>query len=278
MKKVRLDRLLTNLGFFDSGEKAKRAVMAGLVTIDGKPRTKPGEQIPEDIAPGSIVVKGDPVPFVSRGGLKLDKALKVFDFPVAGLSFFDIGASTGGFTDCLLQNGAARVASIDVGYGQLAYTLRGDARVVNMERTNFRHLNPEDVPFIADATVMDVSFISILKLLDHIRAYTGPKARGAWLIKPQFEAGKGLVGKNGVIRDEKIHASVVTQTVRGIEAAGFSIKGMDYSPIRGPKGNIEFLVMTQKEEKDQTPSPFSDEAIKNTVAKAHRAFEKGDKS
>ena len=278
MKKVRLDRLLTNLGYFDSGEKAKRAVMAGLVTIDGKLKSKPGEQIPENINVDSIVVKGDPVPFVSRGGLKLDKALKVFDFPVAGLSFFDIGASTGGFTDCLLKHGAARVASIDVGYGQLAYNLRGDKRVVNMERTNFRHLSSSDVPYIADATVMDVSFISVLKLLDNIRAFTVAKAHGAWLIKPQFEAGKEMVGKNGVIRDEKVHTSVVIKTIRGIEKAGFSIVGMDYSPIRGPKGNIEFLVMTHKEECDDEFESFPDELIKNTVSKAHRAFEKGEKS
>ena len=278
MKKVRLDRLLTNLGYFDSGEKAKRAVMAGLVTIDGKLRTKPGEQIPEDIKTDRIAVKGDAVPFVSRGGLKLDKALKVFVFPVADLSFFDIGSSTGGFTDCLLKNGAARVASIDVGYGQLAYTLRSDERVINMERTNFRNLAPEDVPFIADATVMDVSFISILKLLDNIRAFTVPEAQGVWLIKPQFEAGKELVGKNGVIRDEKVHTSVVLKTVRGIEKAGFSIEAMDYSPIRGPKGNIEFLVMTKKEEIDHQFEPFSDELIKNKVSEAHKAFEKGEKS
>ncbi len=248
MKKVRLDKLLYDRGLFDSREQAKKAIMAGLITIGGQVHTKAGDQVDTALPTEAIVVKGDLFPYVSRGGLKLEKGIEVFDFETQGRTFLDVGASTGGFTDCLLQNGAKKVYAIDVGYGQLDWRLRNDERVVCMERTNFRYLTPDDLPELADASVMDVSFISILKLIPAIRTLTKADALGMWLIKPQFEAGKDKIGKNGVIRDPKVHEAVLTKTLEGIEAAGYQILGLDYSPIRGPKGNIEFLCFTQKRE------------------------------
>lgn len=244
--KERLDQKLVSLGLFDSREKAKRAIMAGEIAVDGVVRTKAGEQVPKALTKDNIAVRGGSHPFVSRGGFKLERGIKVFDFPVAGLRLLDIGASTGGFTDCLLSHGAAAVAAIDVGRGQLAWKLRNDPRVHVIERTNFRYTQAEDLPFIADGTVTDVSFISLLKILPAVRRCEKDGAKNIWLIKPQFEAGKDKIGKHGVVRDPAVHQQVLMKTADGIEAAGFAVLGLDYSPIRGPKGNIEFLVLTQK--------------------------------
>lgn len=271
MKKERLDKHLVDLGFFDSREKAKKAIMAGMVEIDGQCRTKAGDQVQADLEAAAITVKGDPVPYVSRGGLKLEKGLAVFDFPVEGRTFLDIGASTGGFTDCLLQNGAGKVIAVDVGYGQFDWSLRNDPRVVCMERTNFRYLTLEQIggeP--VDGTVMDVSFISIVKMLPVIYELTRDGGMGIWLIKPQFEAGREAVGKHGVVRDPAIHQRVIEQTVQAIAAQGFDLLGLDYSPVRGPKGNIEFLCWTRKGTGTEPPAMTVDEkAIAALVARAH---------
>lgn len=271
MKKERLDKHLVDLGFFDSREKAKKAIMAGMVEIDGQCRTKAGDQVQADLEAAAITVKGDPVPYVSRGGLKLEKGLAVFDFPVEGRTFLDIGASTGGFTDCLLQNGAGRVIAVDVGYGQFDWSLRNDPRVVCMERTNFRYLTLEQIggeP--VDGTVMDVSFISIVKMLPVIHGLTRDGGMGIWLIKPQFEAGREAVGKHGVVRDPAIHQRVIEQTVQAIAAQGFDLLGLDYSPVRGPKGNIEFLCWTRKGTgTEPTAMTVDEKAIAALVARAH---------
>ncbi|MEF9918419.1 MAG: TlyA family RNA methyltransferase, partial [Eubacterium sp.] len=186
MKKERFDKYLVDHDFFESREKAKQAIMAGLVTVNGQIKSKAGDQLSVDTDPSLVAVKGDLIPYVSRGGLKLEKGLEVFDFPVEKGTFIDIGASTGGFTDCLLQNGATKIYSVDVGYGQLDWKLRNDPRVVSMERTNFRNLEQDAITDVIDGTVMDVSFISITKLLDSIRLFLKDGGKGIWLIKPQF--------------------------------------------------------------------------------------------
>ncbi|SDX40507.1 TlyA family RNA methyltransferase [Eubacterium barkeri] len=275
MKKIRLDKCLWDLGLFDSREQAKKAIMAGLVAIDGQVHTKAGDQVPEDITMDQVVIKGNLFPYVSRGGLKLEKGIAIFPFPIQGRVFLDIGSSTGGFTDCLLQNGAQRVYAIDVGYGQLDWKLRNDDRVVCMERTNFRYLTPEDIGEIADATVMDVSFISILKLIPAIAGLTKEGSLGIWLIKPQFEVGKEKIGKNGVVREVKLHEEVLQTTLSGIMNAGYTIRGLDFSPIRGPKGNIEFLCFTQKGMAEDGILNW-DEVIKTVVADAHAAGRETD--
>ncbi|MGI6109134.1 MAG: TlyA family RNA methyltransferase [Eubacteriaceae bacterium] len=257
MKKERLDSFLTEHGFFSSREQAKKSILAGLVRIDNVPHTKAGEQIDLDLNPDRIFIKGQLCPYVSRGGFKLEKGLRVFDFPTEGLVFADVGASTGGFTDCLLQNGAARVYSIDVGYGQLDWKLRSDDRVVNLERTNFRNLEPGVIPEQVDGSVMDVSFISITKLLPKLREIMKPGAPGIWLIKPQFEAGREKVGKHGVVRDPAVHREVLEKTTAAVQQAGFTVIGLDRSPIKGPSGNIEFLCRVENTP-CENPADFSD--------------------
>jgi 23S rRNA (cytidine1920-2'-O)/16S rRNA (cytidine1409-2'-O)-methyltransferase len=240
--KERLDKLLVSLNYFDTRERAKKAIMAGLVQVNGHVKDKAGDLV--DTA-AEILVKGSTLPYVSRGGLKLEKGLAVFAMPTDGQTFIDIGASTGGFTDCLLQNGAKKVYAVDVGYGQLDWKLRNDPRVVSMERTNFRYLTDENIPEKVDGTVMDVSFISITKLIPAIKLFMKPEALGIWLIKPQFEAGRERIGKNGVVRDQRTHEDVIFEVVAEIENQGFEINGLDFSPIQGPKGNIEFLVFVK---------------------------------
>jgi len=270
MKKERLDKFLVDQGFFDSRERAKKAIMAGLVLVKEQTKTKAGEQIALETPLDQIIVKGNAIPFVSRGGLKLDKGLKVFDFPVKGLTFMDIGASTGGFTDCLLQNGAAKVMAIDVGYGQFDWKLRNDDRVVCRERTNFRLLKKDEHEKSVDGTVMDVSFISITKLLEPMRLFLKEGGLGIWLIKPQFEAGREKVGKRGVIKDPKVHKEVLENVLFAIQQAHFKICGLDYSPIKGPKGNVEFLCFVEKLPTDQMDQSDWSEEIKVLVAKVHQ--------
>lgn len=278
MKKERFDKYLVDHGFFDSREKAKKAIMAGLVTVSGQVKDKAGDQLPIDLNPAEIEVKGNPIPYVSRGGLKLEKGLVAFDFPVGKGVFLDIGASTGGFTDCLLQNGASKVYSIDVGYGQLDWKLRGDERVVSMERTNFRNLTADAIADPIDGTVMDVSFISITKLLATIRLFLKDGGKGIWLIKPQFEAGRDKIGKNGVVRDKKIHCEVLKNTLTKIMENHFKVLGLDFSPVQGPKGNIEFLCFVEKLPETETPEMENMAVlIDGVVENAHQNYRrKGD--
>ena len=238
MKKVRLDQLVFEQGFTDSRERAKTTIMSGLVFVNGQRADKPGMSVAED---AKIEVHGNALPFVSRGGYKLDKALKVFPIEATDKVCIDCGASTGGFTDVLLQHGAKKVYAVDVGYGQLAWKLRSDERVVNMERTNLRYVTSEQIPEALDLAVMDVSFISIRLVLPAVKALLKENADIVCLIKPQFEAGREEVGKKGVVRDEKVHESVVRGILDFAPTIGLSVAGLDYSPIKGPEGNIEYI-------------------------------------
>ncbi len=237
--KQRLDVLLVEQGYFDSREKAKAAIMAGLVWQGSERIDKAGTKVSRD-AP--ITVKGAPHPYVSRGGLKLEKAIRTFGIDLQGAVMLDIGASTGGFTDCALQHGAAFVYAIDVGYNQLDWSLRQDERVRVMERTNFRHLTPDrlDGPTPGFASI-DVSFISLKLILPVLAAMLAKDGKTVALIKPQFEAGREQVGKSGVVRDPKVHASVLRDVLRFADQMGFSLHGLTFSPITGGEGNIEFL-------------------------------------
>ena len=238
MKKVRLDQLLYDRGYTESRERAKTTVMSGLVFVNGQRVDKPGTAVDPEAA---IEVRGEAIPFVSRGGFKLDKALKVFPVDPAGKACIDCGASTGDFTDVLLQHGAAKVYAVDVGYGQLAWKLRTDPRVVNLERTNLRYVTEEQIPELLDLAVMDVSFISIRLVLPAVRALLKPGADLICLIKPQFEAGREEVGKKGVVRDEAVHARVIRDILDFAPGIGLSVMGLDFSPIKGPEGNIEYI-------------------------------------
>ena len=241
--KERLDVLLVKRGLAQSRERAKGAIMAGTVFVNGQRIDKPGTSVPED---AEIEIKGETLPYVSRGGLKLAKALEVFPVAVKGKVAVDVGASTGGFTDCLLQNGAGKVYAIDVGYGQLAWSLRQDSRVVVMERTNIRYVKPEQLDELADLAVIDVAFISLTKILHVVADLLIPQGEIIALIKPQFEAGRELVGKKGVVRDADVQASVINRILTFAEGIGLGTMGLTYSPITGPEGNIEFLVHWQK--------------------------------
>lgn len=238
MKGKRLDQRLFELGLAESREKAKATIMSGIVYVNGQKSDKPGTQVSDD---AEIVVRGNACPYVSRGGFKLAKALEVFPIEPAGKVCIDCGASTGGFTDVLLKNGAAKVYAVDVGYGQLAWQLRQDSRVVVMERTNARALTPDMFPESMDLGVMDVSFISIRLILPALHGLLKPGGEVVCLIKPQFEAGKADVGKKGVVRDKAVHERVLREMCEFFPTAGYTLLGLDYSPIRGPEGNIEYL-------------------------------------
>jgi 23S rRNA (cytidine1920-2'-O)/16S rRNA (cytidine1409-2'-O)-methyltransferase len=267
MKKERVDVLLVERGLFETREKAKAAVMAGLVLVGGERCDKPGTKIPEDTP---IAVKGEVHPYVSRGGLKLEKALQVFGIDLNGRVMMDIGASTGGFTDCALQHGARRVYAIDVGYGQLAWSLRQDERVVVMERTNFRHMDPDAFEHERpDAASIDVSFISLKLILPVLYRFLEPGGDVVALVKPQFEAGKENVGKNGIVRDPDIHEAVLVDIGQFAVSIGFSLHGLDYSPITGGEGNIEFLLHARKSEGGLTPDAWLQRAAE-VVSAAHR--------
>ena len=264
MKKVRLDQLLVDKGLAQSRERAKITIMEGSVFVDGQRVDKPGTAVdPEK----QIEVRGEQLAFVSRGGKKLEKALQVFPVVPAGKTCIACGASTGGFTDVLLQNGAKKVYAVDVGYGQLAWKLRTDARVVNMERTNLRYVTPEQIPEPLDLAVMDVSFISIRLVLPAVRELLKPDGEVICLIKPQFEAGRENVGKKGVVRDAAVHLAVLRQFQAFFPEAGFTLLGLDYSPIRGPEGNIEYLAWLKKGAHD---APELDASA--VVAASHKEF------
>lgn len=238
MSKKRLDQLLFERALAESRERAKALIMEGIVYVNGIKENKPGSQISEDSV---IEVKGNTLPYVSRGGLKLEKALSIFNVDPKGKKCIDCGASTGGFTDVLLQNGAALVYAVDVGYGQLAWKLRNDPRVINLERTNVRYIDHETVPDIIDLAVMDASFISIKLLLPAVSSLLSDDADLICLIKPQFEAGRERVGKKGVVRDRKTHIDVIKEIVEFAPSVGLYPCELDYSPIKGPEGNIEYL-------------------------------------
>lgn len=243
MKKVRLDQRVFELGFTESRERAKTTVMSGIVFVNGQRADKPGMPVDPD---ADIEVRGVALPFVSRGGFKLDKALKVFPIDPAGKHCIDCGASTGGFTDCLLQRGARHVWAVDVGYGQLAWPLRQDARVTVMERTNARSLTPEMFPAEMALAVMDMSFISLKLVLPAVRSLLCAQGQAVCLVKPQFEAGRDKVGKKGVVRDRGVHREVLENFLRDAADCGFAVLGMDFSPVRGPEGNIEYLAHLAK--------------------------------
>lgn len=243
MKKIRLDQLVFDLGLAESRERAKTTVMSGLVFVNGQRADKPGMQVSPDV---NVEVKGTALPYVSRGGLKLEKALKVFPVDVNGKVCIDCGASTGGFTDVLLKNGAAKVYSVDVGYGQLAWSLRNDERVVNMERTNIRYISSEQIPEPLDICVMDLSFISVKLVLPAVCALLKDDAQLVCLIKPQFEAGREEVGKKGVVRDKAVHLSVIESVLSFAPTVGMTVMGLDFSPIKGPEGNREYLCYMKK--------------------------------
>ena len=238
MKKVRLDQLVFDLGYTESRERAKTTIMSGLVFVNGQRADKPGTPVAPD---AKIEVRGEAIPFVSRGGFKLDKALQVFPIDPSGKSCIDCGASTGGFTDVLLQHGAAKVYAVDVGYGQLAWKLRNDPRVVNLERTNLRYVTAEQIPELLELAVMDVSFISIKLVLPAVKTLLVPGADLVCLIKPQFEAGRDEVGKKGVVRDSGVHCQVILGILDFAPQIGLSVMGLDFSPIKGPEGNIEYI-------------------------------------
>ena len=243
MKKIRLDQLVFDLGLAESKDRAKTTVMSGLVFVNGQRADKPGMQVSPDV---NVEVKGTALPYVSRGGLKLEKALKVFPIDVNGKVCIDCGASTGGFTDVLLKNGAAKVYSVDVGYGQLAWSLRNDERVVNMERTNIRYISSEQIPEPLDICVMDLSFISVKLVLPAVCALLKDDAQLVCLIKPQFEAGREEVGKKGVVRDKAVHLSVIESVLSFAPTVGMTVMGLDFSPIKGPEGNREYLCYMKK--------------------------------
>jgi len=243
MTKERIDKLVVDRGLAPSREKARALIMAGQVVVSDHVADKAGQMIPVD---AEVRLKGEPLPFVSRGGLKLQKALDEFAIDVTGLTALDVGASTGGFTDCLLQRGATKVYAVDVGYGQLAWKLREDPRVINMEKTNIRYLEPEALGAVPDLAVIDASFISLEKVLPAVLRLVKDDGIIVALIKPQFEVGKGEVGKGGVVRDEAKHRQVVEVVSDEATALGLSVRGVTESPITGPKGNREFLMVLDK--------------------------------
>lgn len=267
--KKRLDILVTERGLAESREKAKTLIMAGQVYVDGQKADKPGDTFSEDAA---VEVRGKGLPYVSRGGLKLEKAMREFGLQLQGRTCMDIGASTGGFTDCMLQNGAQRVYSVDVGYGQLAWSLRTDPRVVNLERTNARYLTREQVPEEIGFFSVDVSFISLALILPAVRPLLAEHGQAVCLIKPQFEAGREKVGKKGVVRDKAVHEEVIEKIRSFALENGFSVLGLTFSPVKGPEGNIEYLIYLERSEApsqgEQVPS------AQQVVEESHRALDR----
>ena len=267
--KKRLDILVTERGLAESREKAKTLIMAGQVYVDGQKADKPGDTFSEDAA---VEVRGKGLPYVSRGGLKLEKAMREFGLQLQGRTCMDIGASTGGFTDCMLQNGAQRVYSVDVGYGQLAWSLRTDPRVVNLERTNARYLTREQVPEEIDFFSVDVSFISLTLILPAVRPLLAEHGQAVCLIKPQFEAGREKVGKKGVVRDKAVHEEVIEKIRSFALENGFSVLGLTFSPVKGPEANTEHFIYPARSEApsqgEQVPS------AQQVVEESHRALDR----
>ena len=269
MAKIRLDQLLVDRGLAASRERAKRRIMAGEVLVDEQKIDKAGTMVKPE---AKIRLLGEDLPYVSRGGLKLEKAMKTFGVTLAGKVAADIGASTGGFTDCMLQNGARKVFAIDVGYGQLAWKLRTDERVVNMERTNIRYVTRDDLGEPIDFASIDVAFISPARVLPAAQDLLTEAGELVALIKPQFEAGREHVGKKGVVRDPKIHESVIKNVVALARGLAFVTKALTFSPVKGPEGNIEYLIWLTKD--DSAVDGIPDGRIETVVAEAHTALDK----
>lgn len=268
--KERLDVLLINRGLAPSREKAKTMIMEGNVFVNNNREDKAGSTFPDDC---KIEIHGNTLKYVSRGGLKLEKAMTHFGIQLEGKVCMDIGASTGGFTDCMLQNGAAKVFSVDVGRGQLDWKLRNDERVVCMEKTNMRYVKPEDIGELVDFISIDVSFISLTKILPPVKACLKEGGQVVCLIKPQFEAGREKVGKKGVVRDRAVHEDVIKQIMDFAAALGFSLLHLDYSPIKGPEGNIEYLLhlLNRPEE-----SQIDEKTIPDVVTASHQSLSHRD--
>ena len=259
--KIRLDQYLVQNGLVQSRERAKALIMAGVVFVNQQKVDKAGEMIKEDAV---VEVRGHDIGYVSRGGLKLEKAMKCFPLTPDGKVCMDIGASTGGFTDCMLQNGAVKVYAVDVGYGQLAWKLRSDERVVNMERTNVRYLEADSLPEKVDVVTIDVAFISLDKVLPAVKKIIADGGIVIALIKPQFEAGKENVGKKGVVRDPQVHLTVINNVIATAGELDFKIAGLDYSPVKGPEGNIEYLLYLKNAADAEEIAVDPDETVKKS--------------
>ena len=267
-EKKRLDVAIYDLGLIDSREKAKTLIMAGVVYVNNQKADKPGFTIKPD---DKIEVRSNPLKYVSRGGLKLEKAMECYSIDLTDKICADIGASTGGFTDCMLQNNAEKVYAIDVGYGQLAWKLRTDKRVINLERTNFRHCTKETIPDDLQFASVDVSFISLSIIVPVMRTLMADGAEAVCLIKPQFEAGKDKVGKKGVVRDRAVHIDVVEKTVKMMLNCGFSVLGLEFSPVKGPEGNIEYLAYIKKSD---NPEILCNVTAEQVVTASHDQLDK----
>lgn len=264
--KERLDVLLVQQGFFESREKAKRVIMSGVVFVDGQRVDKAGTQVPDD---ADIEVKGATCPYVSRGGMKLAKAIKEFNIDLADSRCMDMGASTGGFTDCMLQNGAAKVYAVDVGYGQLDWKLRNDDRVINMEKTNIRYMEVEAIEDVIDFISIDVSFISLTLILPVAEKLLKESGKLVCLVKPQFEAGREQVGKKGIVKDKAVHREVILKVADFSRTLGFSIDGVTFSPMTGAKGNIEYLLYMSKESSSSLNEEEVEKIADSVIEEAH---------
>ena len=263
-----MDVLLVERGLAPSREKAKAVIMAGIVYVDGQKEDKAGTTFEDTV---EIQVRGSTLRYVSRGGLKLEKAVEAFALDLEGKVCMDVGASTGGFTDCMLQNGAAKVYAVDVGHGQLDWKLRNDPRVICMEKTNIRYVTPGDIPETLDFASIDVSFISLTKVLGPVKALLKEDGQVVCLIKPQFEAGRKEVGKKGVVRDKAVHLEVICMVAAYARQIGFQISGLDFSPVRGPEGNIEYLLYLKNGSGEgQTGADLPDAAA--VVEASHQAL------
>ena len=266
--KKRLDVLLTERGLAESRQKAQAIIMAGQVFWEGRRMDKAGASVPEE---ANLEIRGQALRYVSRGGLKLEKAMENFDVTLAGKICMDVGSSTGGFTDCMLQNGAVKVYAVDVGHGQLAWKLRNDERVVCMEKTNIRYVTPEDVADKINFSSIDVSFISLTKVLGPVKELLSDDGQIVCLIKPQFEAGREKVGKHGVVRDSAVHLEVIEKVIDFAISIGFEVLNLEFSPVKGPEGNIEYLLHLQKHTEGSYPDvPFEAAQV---VEKAHAALD-----
>ena len=268
MAKKRLDVLVYEAGYAESREKAKALIMAGVIYVDNQKSDKPGTTYPETV---QLEMRGAKPKYVSRGGLKLEKAVEKFSLDLKDKITMDIGASTGGFTDCMLQNSAKKVYSVDVGYGQLDWKLRNDERVVNLERTNVRYITKEQVPEEIGFFSVDVCFISLELVLPAVRPLLAENAEAVCLIKPQFEAGKGNVGKNGVVRDKNIHKAVIVKIYEFCLSHGFDVLDLTYSPVKGPEGNIEYLLYIRRSDDAKALKALD---IEQTVEDSHKELDK----
>jgi len=265
--KERLDVLLVNRGLAASRQKAKAVIMSGIVFVDGQREDKAGSTFDEKV---NIEVKGTGLKYVSRGGLKLEKAMEHFDVTLEGKVCMDVGSSTGGFTDCMLQNGAVKVYAVDVGHGQLDWKLRNDERVVCMEKTNIRYVTPDQIEELVEFASIDVSFISLKKVLGPVKELLTDKGEIVCLIKPQFEAGREKVGKKGVVRDRKVHEEVIHMVMEFASSIGFILCNLEFSPIKGPEGNIEYLLHLSKDDEQKA----GDINVEEVVFASHKMLDK----